>query len=246
MSDPNTDFQGTDSLKYIINHVFCPLKLPQEDDESTNHNFALSTAVSQSALKFREYLPSEDVLRWDQMAKMLANISITMDYPTLPDDIVVSQLQSMRSGDVRAFLIRAQNAGVVVREFDKTTVFESFEVSPTSAAVMGATGKLLCNYPGPAASVPHAVSHDTTFRTEFANFLACMNKDFLDSAPTTTKAGSTVVEERDTTHPRYITELLIGILCGLGNPADVPRIQKRIGDDVQWNNARLPWRRSPL
>ncbi|KAH7908220.1 hypothetical protein BJ138DRAFT_1207474 [Hygrophoropsis aurantiaca] len=246
MSYPNTDFQVTASLEFIINHVFCPLKLPQEDDESTNHNLALSMAVSRSALKFREHLLSEDLLRWDQMTKMLTNIGATMNYATLPDDIVVSQLQSMRSGDVCTFLVRAQNAGVIIREFDENTVFETFEVSPTSAAVMGATGKLICKYPGPATSVPHAVSHDTTFQSELANFLACMNKDVLDSAATTTKAGSTVVEERDTTHPRYITELLTGILCGLGSPIDVPRIQKRIGDDVQWNDARLPWRRSPL
>ncbi|KAH7912069.1 hypothetical protein BJ138DRAFT_1112671 [Hygrophoropsis aurantiaca] len=246
MSYPNTDVQVTDSLEYIINHVFCPLKLPQEDDESTENNFALSTAVSQSALKFREHLLSEDLSRWDQIAKMLTNISATMNYATLPDDIVVSQLQSMQSGDVCAFLVRAQNAGVIIREFDASTVFETFEVSPTSAAVMAATGKLICNYPGPATSVPHAVSHDTTFQSELANFLACMNKDILDSAATTTKAGSTVVEERDTAHPRYITELLTGILCGLGSPIDVPRIQKRIGDDVQWDDARLPWRRSPL
>ncbi|KAG1719850.1 hypothetical protein EDB19DRAFT_1967474, partial [Suillus lakei] len=65
-----------------------------------------------------------------------------------------------------------------------------------------------------------------------------------DAAATRTKAKSTVLEERDTTHPRYITELLTGILRGLGSIADVPRIRKRIGDDVLWDSAKLPWRRS--
>ncbi|KAG2138280.1 hypothetical protein DEU56DRAFT_886916 [Suillus clintonianus] len=41
-------------------------------------------------------------------------------------------------------------------------------------------------------------------------------------------------------------ELLTGILRGLGRIADVPRIRKRIGDDVLWDSAKLPWRRSPL
>lgn len=74
-----------------------------------------------------------------------------------------------------------------------------------------------------------------------------MNVDVLDSAPTTTKARSTVLEERDTAHPRYITDLLTGILRGIGKPAEgVVYVRKRIADDVLWNDARLPWRRSPV
>ncbi|KAF9236979.1 hypothetical protein BU15DRAFT_49320, partial [Melanogaster broomeanus] len=53
-------------------------------------------------------------------------------------------------------------------------------------------------------------------------------------------------EERDTTHPRYITELLTGILRAVGHPADVACVRKRIGDDLTWNNSRLPWWRSSL
>jgi Family of unknown function (DUF6606) len=78
-------------------------------------------------------------------------------------------------------------------------------------------------------------------------FLSHLNSTKIeDVLPTTKKAGSTVTEPRDTTHPRYITELLTGILRGLGHPADIRRIQKRVADDVQWSSAYLPWRRSPL
>ncbi|KIJ64295.1 hypothetical protein HYDPIDRAFT_28736 [Hydnomerulius pinastri MD-312] len=111
---------------------------------------------------------------------------------------------------------------------------------------MGASGKLVCSYPGPAIAVPNKVFDNAVFRSELAAFLAQMNKDVLDSAATSRKAGSTVVEERDTAHPRYITELLTGVLRGVGRPAEVNRISKRIGDDVVWNNAKLPWRRSSL
>ena len=73
-----------------------------------------------------------------------------------------------------------------------------------------------------------------------------MSVDVLDSAPTTVKAGSEVVEVRDPAHPRYITKLLTGILRGMGRPAQTHRISKRIADDVVWRNAYLPWRRSPM
>ena len=148
--------------------------------------------------------------------------------------------------DILAYQIRAQNAAVVLRRLDAETIFESFEVSPPAPTVMAAVGKLLCSYPGPAIAVPNTVVDKPTFPVELANFLARMNHDVLDSAKTTTKADSEVLEERDTAHPRYITELLTGFLRAFGEPAGVPRIRKRIGDDVLWSKAKLPWRRSSL
>ena len=143
------------------------------------------------------------------------------------------------------YLIRAQNAGVTIRLQPEETLVELFEVSPHTAAVMGTVGKLICSYPGPAIAVPNSVFNDASFRAELANFLSMMDKDVLAPA-TTRKAGSEVDEERDTAHPRYITELLTGILRAVGRPADIERISKRIGDDVILKNAKLPWRRSSL
>jgi hypothetical protein len=143
-------------------------------------------------------------------------------------------------------MIRAQNAAVIMTKLETETIFESFEMSPDPTAVMGVRGKLICSYPGPAITVPDANIDNATFSAELANFLVCMDQDVLDAAATREKAKSTVLEERDTTHPRYITELLTGILRGIGSITDVPRIRKRIGDDVLWDGAKLPWRRSSL
>ena len=143
------------------------------------------------------------------------------------------------------YLIRAQNAAVMFRKQPEETLVESFEVSPCTEAVMGAAGKLVCSYPGPVIAVPNHLLDGASFRAELANFLSKMDKDVL-AACTTRKAGSEVVEERDTAHPRYITELLTGILRAVGRPAEVKRISKRIGDDVVWKDSKLPWRRSPL
>jgi hypothetical protein len=135
---------------------------------------------------------------------------------------------------------------VLFRKQKDVTIFESFEVSPKAENVMAAQGKLICSYPGPAIEIPNAVFEDEGFLSELVNFLVHMNHDVLDAAPTSQKAQSTVLETRDTTHPRYITELLTGILRSVGRPADIIRITKRVGDDVVWNNSKLPWRRSSL
>jgi hypothetical protein len=124
--------------------------------------------------------------------------------------------------------------------------FEMFEVSPQNTAIMTTKGKLLCSYPGPAIQVPAGIFMDECFRQELSSFLIQMDVDCLDSTPTASKAGSVVNEVRETVHPRYISELLVGILQGCGQPAVIDRITKRIGDEILWDNAYKPWRRSPL
>ncbi|KAG2137491.1 hypothetical protein DEU56DRAFT_946063 [Suillus clintonianus] len=258
--------QPTDQsdLKYIINHVFCPLKLPQGSDHSLKNDLALAQDVVEAALAFSKQLPSDKQLLWMRSLKMLQNLRDSIRFGAMSAEEVGSQIRTMDNqglllsfrlylfhaeyqvADVLVYMIRAQNAAVVMRKLKSETIFESFEVSPDPTAVMGATGKLICSYPGPAITVPDVNIDKSTFSAELANFLVCMDQDVLDAAPTTKKAKSIVFEERDTTHPRYITELLTGILRGLGSIADVPRIRKRIGDDVLWDSAELPWRRSPL
>jgi hypothetical protein len=60
------------------------------------------------------------------------------------------------------------------------------------------------------------------------------------------KAGQSHDEERDTTHPKMVTELLISILRGVGRPVNVEGIEKKTREEVIWGNSLRPWRRSPL
>ena len=64
--------------------------------------------------------------------------------------------------------------------------------------------------------------------------------------PIAKKARSKAVESRDTVHPRFVTEMLTGILRAVGQPLDVARIYKHTRDDVLWEGSLEPWRRSPL
>jgi len=125
-------------------------------------------------------------------------------------------------------------------------IFEAFEVSAPPEAVMGVEGKLICSYPGPAVELSLNVAHDPSFVEQLVSFLVHMDVDRLDAQATTTKAQFKVPESRGTTHPRYITQLLIMILHGMGKEAKVNRITKRVADEVCWYSARNPWRRSPL
>lgn len=126
-------------------------------------------------------------------------------------------------------------------------VFESFEASPASADVIASTGRLRCSYPGPAIAVDLHKVKDPTFLRELASFLEKMKRDSLEQAtPKSSKGGSEITEKRETAHPKFITEMLTGILRAIGSPADIERIQKKIADDVLWDKAKIPWRRSAL
>ena len=254
----------SDDLHYIITHVFVPPKLSQESDQDCAKDYALCRETYQLAKTYQGLLPADQRTRWTPILRMLENLCSSQESDALSVEQIKRAMNEMEPGgrnilsslfsvelisaipDVLALLIRAQNAAIILRKSENETVFESFEVAPPAATVMKANGKLLCSYPGPAIAVPHEIVNNPDFCNQLTSFLVQMNVDVFDSAATTTKAGSTVVEERDSAHPRYITQLLTGILRGMGKVVEVTRIRKRIGDDVLWNNARTPWRRSSL
>ncbi len=151
--------------------------------------------------------------------------------------------------DVLTYYIHAQNAGVIFRMVDDQVVFECFEAAVPSEQVMAAVGKLIRSFPGPAISFPSELLTDNDFCRELASFLVHMSKDVLDPAAKLPEdGGSTSTQERRVPHPRYITQLLTGILYGLegGSSANVHRFTKRIGDDILSDRTQAPWRRSPL
>ena len=110
---------------------------------------------------------------------------------------------------------------------------------------MTTEGKLICSYPGPAIEILNLVFDDDDFRSELVNFLVHMNHDDLHATAETSR-NEEESDFKDTVHPGYITELLTGIFRSVGRPADIARISKRVGDDVVWNDWKLPWRRSSL
>ncbi|KAK7442560.1 hypothetical protein VKT23_016158 [Stygiomarasmius scandens] len=236
-------------LQYIVNHVFMPPKLPEKDDYTIENEHALCKSILDSANRYYEEMVDKDGYgsvneqRWKALLDMLKYIEISQKFEIVSINSVEEALRTMTEGSVRALLIRAQNAGVVIRKYSDEVVIESFEVTPPRQVVMQAQQKLIRSFPGPAIAL--AIQHfdNPYFCHEFASFLAQMNSNILDSV-TTTKAGSTV-GQKDSVDPRYITSLLTGILRGIGKPVDVPRIRKRMADDVLIDKRRgRPWRRS--
>lgn len=135
----------------------------------------------------------------------------------------------------------------MLRKVADGVVFECFEASPLAKAVMGSKASLRRSFPGRAIRIPVQIFNDPKFIHELTSFVHRLDSEQVDMVRAkTTKAKSEVVEERDSSNPMLVTELLTSILAPYGDFVKSRSIEKRTRDDVCWNNARLPWRRSPL
>jgi len=88
---------------------------------------------------------------------------------------------------------------------------------------------------------------DASFLEPLAELLVKVDAETPQEVlPTVTKAHSKVIVTRDTVHPRFMTEMLTGILRAVGQSRNVHRIHKHTRDDVLLKDALKPWRRSAL
>lgn len=144
--------------------------------------------------------------------------------------------------------VRAQNSGLLFFHEDAANVLvHAFEASAVSGNVMQSHDRLIWRFPGQTISFGSHLLEDKYFTDELATMLHQMSNEHVESSmPTTKKAKSIVLEERETAHPRLVTEALIPMLCAWGGPCKGLEVIKHVRDDVNWDRSRLPWRRSPF
>lgn len=129
----------------------------------------------------------------------------------------------------------------------ETVIFEAFESSPPTEDVLAAENALRWDFPSRAAELPLHVFLDEAFHEALAAFLEQASSEQLERfAARAAKANASVTEVRDTTDPALITQMLTSLLEALGNSVHVPTLRKRVRDDVNIQDAELPWRRLPF
>ena len=144
-------------------------------------------------------------------------------------------------------LVRAQNAGLIISEDTGNLIFEAFELCPLNESVMSTPGRLKRSFPGCAFTLKRSAFEEEGFREVLAQMVAKMScQPIPDAQPKVKKAGQFIDETRDTTHPKAVTELLMGIISANGSPAEVSFISKNTRDEVMWKHCILPWRRSAM
>lgn len=249
-------------LEFLINHIVFPPKLPNADDDDFAAN-VLFDQVQHAARSFTQHLSGAERQMWEVTTKNLTRWSNAHNDGGACEAKILKSLQCMQPNgqemlnlysrffayyllDTLLCNIKAQNAAVLVRSCATGTIFECWEVLATNEAVLDAKAALRRSFPGKAIFVPQKAMENNLFVEEVASSLHKLSIEQLRvSKETTWKAGNTVVEDRQTSHPRLVSEWLLSVLSIHGQATRSLSISKRTHDDVCWRHAEKPWRRSP-
>ena len=100
------------------------------------------------------------------------------------------------------------------------------------------------DFPGSAVSISRSEFDNPSFQESLAAFLEQASTESIKRfAAHARKAGTSVIETRDTVDPSLITQMLMTLLEANGCRRYPPMLRKRVRDDVCWDNADIPWRR---
>lgn len=82
-------------ILYVLNHVFLPPKLPQEDDARPDYDIALCSLVYNASLEFSPILPESQRRQWNIVTQML---NMVLDTIPVLDTRMVEKIMHLNDG----------------------------------------------------------------------------------------------------------------------------------------------------
>ena len=258
------------SLVFITDHVFLPPALPSESDCTPKHEASLIRVFRDCAETFAGRFEAQSNSRraWSVIARMFAATAALHDRGTIEEDQLEKQIAKMNVGgehsspstsklicpdliiDVVPVYVAAQNAAIILRRpsSDQTVItLESFEVHPPPGIVTHTEGKLCVVYPS-VGRLSMPINRQA--RKSVSQFISlyAINPRMDAQVEKNIRTQNT----QDPPSPKYITELLTGIMRAMSKKPDAMLAQtvyvsKRVDDHVLCERgSEAPWRRSPL
>ncbi|KAI1118430.1 hypothetical protein F5Y14DRAFT_264197 [Nemania sp. NC0429] len=237
-----------DALVYIFNHLFLPPQLPQQDDYKAQLEKSLISTTIDGLIAWRHCIDPSRHEQADVAISTIRNMQRVYSAVdgSLDETVVFRLLTQLTENAAIPLYIREQNAGVLISKHNRRVNFDVFEISPQNQATMTTRGRLRRSFPGASVLLDESHYQQHQFQETIAHTLAHMSRHPVKAMqPQVKKAGSILHEDRDTNHPGMVSEVLIGFLRSVGEAVECPIISKNMRDDVLWDDARSPWRRSP-
>ncbi|RFU32830.1 hypothetical protein B7463_g3489, partial [Scytalidium lignicola] len=236
-------------LESVFNHLVLPPKVPGQADEDTEGiKRNILDRLIQACNTISKYSDEEFERIWASIRSSL-RICSELNGDHLEKELLIGEFRNLQPNDQLILHVVEQNAALLIRRHvsSDTVVFEAFESSPSSETVLAADNTLEWDFPGCAVEIEWDEFLQTSFQENIAFFLEKASIEPLHRfSAHRTKASASVVEARGTTDPAVITQMLMPLLEAIGCPIKVPRLRKRVQDDVNIQNAELPWRRLPF
>jgi hypothetical protein len=83
-------------LEYLLNHVFLPPKLPQEDDSDKERDIVLCQQMYRATREFERFLPQHQRQKWSVVTRMLEMLLQTTQF--LNNDLLVNNILQLGDG----------------------------------------------------------------------------------------------------------------------------------------------------
>ncbi|KAL4920688.1 hypothetical protein BDW62DRAFT_198579 [Aspergillus aurantiobrunneus] len=239
------------TLLSIFNHVVLPPELPGESNPQGEPVDREMLRRLLDAVTIMKNKSQDDLFPvWQRIEDTLKASSLANEGGICNKSALVRLFGKLSPENALLVRVREQNAGLLIRKESAgkaSVIFEAFEMSPSAEKTIAAKGALQWDFPGTAASIPYTVFKNPNFQESLAAFLEKASTEHLDQfAVKVRKAGAEVSEDRNTSDPAIITQFLMTLLEANGERLLLPVLRKRVSDDVCWDNAKLPWRRSPF
>ncbi|RDW69126.1 uncharacterized protein DSM5745_08886 [Aspergillus mulundensis] len=243
-----------ETFGYIFHHVIFPPKLPDSPEhkqKSLERNLMLIVRdVLDSFLAKRE---QEIKARWEPVTHMI-EMWLSIDGAAGFDlnryeEALINTLKRLRDHGALALYVAEQNCGWLAHydiEMNKI-IIDAFETSALSTAVLKARGPLIRCFPGQSVAIPATMVDDLSFCKYLAHNLCRLNIEYVrEMRPKACDLRENIEETRDTAHPGLITEGLMAQLLAFGEHSAYKSFEKHVSDEVNLNDGKKAWRRSPL
>ena len=92
-----------DTLKYLINHIFLPLKLPQSEDQDIDKDLAICDRIIACGRNFQQLLPACRTSTWDLILTMMERLRDLLSTNTLNKDKLLSWMKDLKPGGMYRF-----------------------------------------------------------------------------------------------------------------------------------------------
>ncbi|KAL7807758.1 hypothetical protein V8C44DRAFT_351181 [Trichoderma aethiopicum] len=217
------------SIRSIIDHAVLPPKTPgaKEDDyDAISSEFLKRLLNACEKLKHLAAPPLADALR--SLSESLQACR-ALNRGRLDKEALLKQFSLLKPDVTLVCHVVEQNAAILIRrEIDQNK--QDFHV-------LAADNALTWDFPGRAG-----------FQQNLAAFLEQASMEEVHHVQARAKKAKVLVAEvRDTTDPALISQMLLSLLEAIGEYAPVPKLRKRVRDDVNFaTNALFPWRRLPF
>ncbi|KAG9309817.1 hypothetical protein JVU11DRAFT_10196 [Chiua virens] len=99
MSNSVLDPGDVSTLKYLVTHVFCPLRLPDGDDHSIPNDRSLVAAIAAASRLYSDHASQGGISQWPSISQMLGNLEASIQPQSLgpaPNHFPAEQHESRR------------------------------------------------------------------------------------------------------------------------------------------------------